>query len=229
MDRARLIDSVGREAYEAACAAARREAADPAYGRPGAAARFDSRIAHDLSGVIWDADLPESAKLRLTLATYEEMPCYAYLFLLAVDAYDGLSPESRAEFWAWVRATLGRRDLPTAPLEYALDLDFLDPLNDEGRLAGVLDGLMAGEPDGALLRKILSTCGAVPKTFRPGLYGRVIRDRRWLPTLVGILRPESPDPEAKQFRRELRDALRLQGWGAGAAAPEALRAALRMC
>lgn len=177
MLRSDIIGRVGgKKRFAQACADARRAASDPNWGTDQETYTFDSKIAHEISDVIWNSKMTLPEKLELVLQFFVEMPCYALLMYLASE-YHSFSEQERGRFWSWVRTQLDGDDpAVTSQLAYSLWCDFFENPQtvDEAWRA-----LISPIPSDKTLQTILEVSGPVPFAFKKPLYDSLIREPQW--------------------------------------------------
>jgi hypothetical protein len=185
-----LIDQIGRAAYEAFCAEARRFA-------PGQGTRFiveeefDSQLAHDLCSYIWDApSVTPADKVETMLALYEQMPCYAVLMYVVMNLGD-CDLKGRQLVWAAYRRWLEGSDVALSdPAFYSLGVDIFEGQDwvDEAWQALVIPA-----STDRLIAWGLQDPGAVPWRLKAPLYERLRAEERWHDAIFESLWRSSPD------------------------------------
>jgi hypothetical protein len=155
--------------------------------RPGRDAADDllAAVVSDLADWTWyAAERPEAERLALGLALYRDLPSYAVL-LYSTGAYRQFGDETRAMFWAAVRALLAdANDRLADPIAYALWCDnFEDATTVQEAWRGIDPATLA--PRG--LARLLDAAGPVPWALKAPLYERLLPDRAWHPALFRSL------------------------------------------
>lgn len=156
MTKDSLIASVGRERYERA---SRR--LGPIASRTGhedVSGDYASDLIHDVSPLIWEAPLSDTAKVRLFFDVYDDLPSYGML-MYAKFSYSDLDIESRALWWMEVRNRIETENpCLRDPIVYALWCDFFEDPSTV-REAWLALTVSRKEP---LIRAALSVSGPVP-------------------------------------------------------------------
>jgi hypothetical protein len=179
-----IIEQVGPEVYERACHHAQQDAMDPNYGGQQLPRRFDSKIAHKISDLVWESQLSSLEKLELVLQFYDDMPCYAYLMNLN-SQFHNLSKEEKNLFWQWVRAQLDSEDTAIkSPLGYSLWCNFFE---DPQTVAEAWAKLLKPLPSDIALQMLLNVSGPVPFDLKKQIYDMLVDKPVWHPYIFQSL------------------------------------------
>jgi hypothetical protein len=161
MDKATIIQSVGKERYEAASLELRGLATRPDFGSKDAPQGSD--LPHEISDDIWDADLPVPQKLALFFAVYDDLPSYG-LLMYAKHHYGEWPESERSIFWHNCRSRL--LGPYASPISYALWCDFFEDVDTVEESWGAL----TAAADERLLKVIFPVSGPVPWALKASVF-----------------------------------------------------------
>jgi hypothetical protein len=148
---------VGRERYDAACAAARRDVWPKEL----------EMVPHDLQDLWDDAD---GDRLGVALRILREMPCYANTMALKWNANE----IDRERLWSAYRDALDGDDEPLVKtVSYSLWVDFFE---DQTTVSEAFNAMIDGAPDTRIAR-ILEISGPVPWHLKAPWFGWL--GKRW--------------------------------------------------
>jgi len=169
-----LVDVVGRESFQAACAEAMSAASGP----------MNADAPHDLSSRLWwDGDEPLRDRLAVAVELYRRMPCYANLMYWRYSDFD---EPTQGRMWGAYRGFLGdSRDAVSGPVEYSLWVDYFEDVTTVERAWREVAGPQ--EPRRPRLERVVRASGPVPWMLKAPLYELLQREGGWdEPLLVGL-------------------------------------------
>lgn len=183
MDRMHeIIDFIGKEKFDAACAEAIKAA--PGTGTTLGKDSFKSdNIPHEISDMIWDEPGDTLAKLELAFRFYEVMPCYGYLMYLSMNNSQ-FSVETKEYFWSHYKKFLAGDATLADPVAYSLWCDYFE---DGGMVHEAWENLTSDISNGVLLRRVLVVSGPVPFPLKEKLYQRLLPQEMWHPAIFRSL------------------------------------------
>ena len=169
-----LVDVVGRESFEAACAEAMSVSNET----------INSDAPHDLSDRLWyDGDESLAERLAVAAELYLRMPCYANLMYWRYSEFD---EPTQARMWDAYREYLGdSRDAVSGPVEYSLWVDYFEDVTTVERAWREVAGPQ--EPRRPRLERVVRASGPVPWSLKAALYEDLAREGAWDEPLLGGL------------------------------------------
>jgi hypothetical protein len=164
-----IIESIGQEEFENACADARKLVSDVFTAKSGPS----PALAHEISDFIWQSDGESHAKLELTFRFYESMPCYGLLMFLNLN-HKTFPAQATNLLWSKYRQYLAEDGVLADCVEYSLWCDFFeDPETvDEAWRALTCD--LSSE---SLVRRVLRSSGPVPFEAKQKVYRQLLPDK----------------------------------------------------
>lgn len=170
---AALIDIVGEDTFDIACAEAMSD---------GTSVR--SSVPHDLSGRLWfEGDESVGERLEVAAELYRRMPCYANLMYWPYDTFD---ERTRARMWDVYQAFLeDPRDAVAHPIAYSLWVDFFEDPRTVDRAWREVAGPQ--EPRRPRLERVVSASGPVAWARKASLYEQLAAEGGWDEPLIAGL------------------------------------------
>ncbi len=175
----KLVAQVGAERYAAACAWAWGTAAGT--GRCGGARSFPGSletVPGEFGDAWWDAGASLGERLRMGLALYRAMPCYANTVQLH-GFYGEFSPEDRERLWRAYRAALEDPDDRLAdPVAYSLWVDFFEDAATVEEAWHQATTAGEGERWERRITRVLDVAGPVPWALKDELFAGLCEQPR---------------------------------------------------
>ncbi len=187
-----VVDLVGADRWQAACAAAVTETRRSNYGSKGGSWHGSGldQVPWDLQDFIWDETRLPIDNFRLMQAVVGQMPTYAYLLQFTFNL-ERFSAAERLEIWQWTRNCLANRASPVAvPVAYWLWCDVFESGREPERVAIAREAFVELTNDIAqhsVLEVVLENSGPAPWDLKAVLYDKLVHDSHWHPWIFESL------------------------------------------